>query len=112
MLKKAQINSEASCIHVIRDGDERLLNEENNMKERWKNYFESVFACEDKVADNNVTGIEYMINDGNENEIMVDEIVKSLKRMKVGKAAGYDRVFVRDAEGRWKYSGKPAIPAP
>ncbi|GBP63058.1 hypothetical protein EVAR_87430_1 [Eumeta japonica] len=34
----------------------------------------------------------YMIDDGNKREITMDEIMKALKRMKVGKAAGYDRV--------------------
>ncbi|GBP43766.1 hypothetical protein EVAR_28941_1 [Eumeta japonica] len=33
-----------------------------------------------------------MIDDGNESEITTDEIMKALKRMKVGKAVGYDRV--------------------
>ncbi|GBP63513.1 RWD domain-containing protein 1 [Eumeta japonica] len=44
-----------------------------------------------KVTDN-VTVTEYMIDDGNESEITIDEIMKALKCMKVGKAAGYDRV--------------------
>ncbi|GBP65315.1 hypothetical protein EVAR_48021_1 [Eumeta japonica] len=62
MVRKTRNNSRTSCIHVIRDDDGHLLNEENNMKERRKNYFESVFACEYTVADGNVTVIEYMID--------------------------------------------------
>ncbi|GBP52396.1 hypothetical protein EVAR_4679_1 [Eumeta japonica] len=53
---------------------------------------ESIFACGDTVADDNVTATEYMIDDGNESEITMDEIMKALKRTKVGKAAVYDRV--------------------
>ncbi|GBP35239.1 hypothetical protein EVAR_19459_1 [Eumeta japonica] len=60
--------------------------------ERWKKYFESVFTCEDTVADDNVNATEYMIDDGNENEITIDEIMKAQKATKVGKAYGYDRV--------------------
>ncbi|GBP28991.1 hypothetical protein EVAR_83891_1 [Eumeta japonica] len=41
----------------------------------------------------------------------MDDILKALKHMEDGKAAGYDKSFVRDAEGQWRYSGKPAIPA-
>ncbi|GBP74843.1 hypothetical protein EVAR_55341_1 [Eumeta japonica] len=66
MVKKDQNNSETSCIHLIKDDEGHLLNEENNVKERWKNYFESVFECEDTVADDSVTTTEYVMDDGNE----------------------------------------------
>ncbi|GBP30677.1 hypothetical protein EVAR_75898_1 [Eumeta japonica] len=85
MVKKAQNNSETSYIHVIRDDDGHFLNEENNVKKRWKNYFKNLFVCEDTVADDTVTATEYMIDDGNESEITMDEIMKVLRRMKVGK---------------------------
>ncbi|GBP55009.1 hypothetical protein EVAR_34484_1 [Eumeta japonica] len=71
-------------------------------KERWKNHIESVFACEDTAEDDIVTATEYMIDDGNESEITMDESIKALKRMKVGKATGYDRVWsemLRDGRG-------------
>ncbi|GBP15443.1 Mini-chromosome maintenance complex-binding protein [Eumeta japonica] len=70
---------------VWRDDDGHLLNEKNNVKERWKNYFLSIFACEDTVADDNVTSTEYMIDDANKSEITMDEIMKALKCMKVRK---------------------------
>ncbi|GBP15357.1 hypothetical protein EVAR_80537_1 [Eumeta japonica] len=91
MVKKAQNNSKTSCIHVIRDDDGHLLNKENNVNKRGKNYFESVFAYEE-TAHENVIATEYIIHEGNESEITMDEIMKALKRMKVGKAAGYDKV--------------------
>ncbi|GBP88135.1 Zinc finger SWIM domain-containing protein 8 [Eumeta japonica] len=56
-------------------------NKENSCEERWKNYFGSVFACEDLFADENVTATEYMIDHGN--EIMMDEIMKTLECLKV-----------------------------
>ncbi|GBP78332.1 hypothetical protein EVAR_9338_1 [Eumeta japonica] len=57
----------------------------------WKNCLESFFAYEDAVADDNVTGTEYMIDDGNKSEITMNEVMKALKYMKIGKAAGYDK---------------------
>ncbi|GBP70286.1 General transcription factor II-I repeat domain-containing protein 2B [Eumeta japonica] len=81
------------------DDDGYLLNEENNVKERWKNYFKSVFACNDDVANVNSTATEYVIDDGNESEITMDQIMKALKGMKVGKAAGYDRVSSETQRG-------------
>ncbi|GBP71600.1 hypothetical protein EVAR_10813_1 [Eumeta japonica] len=111
MTKKSRKISETSCINVIRDDDRCLLNEENRTKERCENYFEGVFACEDTVADDSVTATEYMNDDGNEREITMNEIMKALKRMNVGKAAGYDRVSSEMLRGeRWGHSGKPVIP--
>ncbi|GBP93647.1 hypothetical protein EVAR_66716_1 [Eumeta japonica] len=44
-----------------------------------------------RVADGNVTAVVCMIDDGKESEIKMDEIMKALKRMKLAKAAGFDR---------------------
>ncbi|GBP57380.1 hypothetical protein EVAR_27411_1 [Eumeta japonica] len=90
--EKARNNSKTSSIHVIKHDDVHLLNEENNVKWRWKNYDESVFACENTVADDNVTATKYMIEGGNESEITMDEVMIALKCMKIGKAVRYDRV--------------------
>ncbi|GBP40629.1 hypothetical protein EVAR_32671_1 [Eumeta japonica] len=46
----------------------------------------------DAVTDDNVTETENMIDDGNESQITVAEIMKTLGGIKVGKAAGCDRV--------------------
>ncbi|GBP11106.1 hypothetical protein EVAR_79765_1 [Eumeta japonica] len=46
----------------------------------------------DTVANDSVITTECTIDDGNESEITMDEIMKALKRMKVGKAAGCDKV--------------------
>ncbi|GBP53546.1 Transposon TX1 uncharacterized 149 kDa protein [Eumeta japonica] len=47
---------------------------------------------EDTVVDDIITATAYMIDDRNQSEIMMDEIMKALKRMKVGKTTGYDKV--------------------
>ncbi|GBP70209.1 hypothetical protein EVAR_7475_1 [Eumeta japonica] len=61
-------------------------------------------ALEDAVADDNVSATEYVIDEGNESEITMNEIIYALKHMKVGKAAGYDRVSSK----MLKRSGSPA----
>ncbi|GBP50136.1 hypothetical protein EVAR_42817_1 [Eumeta japonica] len=56
-----------------------------------------------------------MIDDENESEITMDEIMKALKRMKIGKAAGYDRVSSEMLKGElntWleqRYGRKPQV---
>ncbi|GBP18298.1 hypothetical protein EVAR_9142_1 [Eumeta japonica] len=86
---------------------ERVIRGKTEIKDRYDRRFSDNFR--DAVADDNVTATEYMIDDGNKR---MDEIMKALKRMEVRKAPGYDKSFVRDAEGWRGYSGKPAVPAP
>ncbi|GBP51546.1 hypothetical protein EVAR_34432_1 [Eumeta japonica] len=76
------------------------MSSKNDVKERWKNYFGRAFAREDRVADDNVTAAEYVIDDGNESKITMYEIMKTLKRMKVGKAAGHDLEKAYEKERR------------
>ncbi|GBP68258.1 hypothetical protein EVAR_48624_1 [Eumeta japonica] len=84
-------NDKISCVVPQLDTEtimnSKVMNNESHVKERWKNYLESVFACDDTV-----TETECMIDDGNEREITTDEIMKALKRMKVGKATRYNKV--------------------
>ncbi|GBP39899.1 hypothetical protein EVAR_83034_1 [Eumeta japonica] len=59
--------------------------EERN--EGWRSLFRySEFAVD------NLTATEYMIDDGNESSITMDEIIKAIKHMNVRKSAGYDRI--------------------
>ena len=77
---------------VVRAEDGCLLSEECKVLERWKGYFESLFSSQDSMQ-----GVgnwaEASFDDPNsdvyeENEIKMDEIVRALRGMKVGKAAG------------------------
>ncbi|GBP34112.1 hypothetical protein EVAR_28246_1 [Eumeta japonica] len=72
---------------------------ENIVKERWNNYFESIFPCKDTVADDYVTATENMIDDGKDSKITMDEIMRALKCMKFGRAARYDRVSLEMLRG-------------
>ncbi|GBP31049.1 hypothetical protein EVAR_77344_1 [Eumeta japonica] len=83
MVKKARNNSEISCIRVIRDDDGHLLNEENNVKGRWKNYFERLFAREDRVADDSS-----FVGDAEGQGGIVASLLHQLLR-NAGKAIGY-----------------------
>ncbi|GBP21249.1 hypothetical protein EVAR_84376_1 [Eumeta japonica] len=63
-------------------------------------------AKKDTAVHGNVTATEYMIDDGNESGITMDEIMKMLKRMKVGKDARYDRVSSEFLRGGAKIVAK------
>ncbi|GBP55253.1 Transcriptional repressor CTCFL [Eumeta japonica] len=64
--------------------------------------YECLGLDELQKLDDKITAIDYMIDDENENAIIMDEIMKALKHMKVGKVAGPDRVLIRDAEWQWR----------
>ncbi|KAI5639199.1 reverse transcriptase (RNA-dependent DNA polymerase) domain-containing protein [Phthorimaea operculella] len=75
----------------IRNQDGSIIKGEECVLKRWKEYFESLFEKEDLVEEMTIQEVEDREIDS---EIDMDEIVKALKSMKSGKAAGYDRVSV------------------
>ncbi|KAI5635653.1 reverse transcriptase (RNA-dependent DNA polymerase) domain-containing protein [Phthorimaea operculella] len=75
----------------IRSQDGSIIKGEECVLKRWKEYFESLFEKEDLVEEMTIQEVEDREIDS---EIDMDEIVKALKSMKSGKAAGYDRVSV------------------
>ncbi|XP_061704212.1 uncharacterized protein LOC133515657 [Cydia pomonella] len=93
-IRLARGNTQNSELNSIKDKNGRLVNEEECILKRWKEYFESLFDREEAntpISDLNES-IEYVSE--NEDSISMDEIVKALKGMKSGKAAGYDKVSV------------------
>ncbi|XP_063543201.1 uncharacterized protein LOC134751686 [Cydia strobilella] len=93
-VRLARGNTQSSELKSIKDKNGRLVNEEECILERWKEYFESLFDKEE--ASTSISELNESIENVSENEdsISMDEIVKALKGMKSGKAAGYDRVSV------------------
>ncbi|KAI5639977.1 reverse transcriptase (RNA-dependent DNA polymerase) domain-containing protein [Phthorimaea operculella] len=90
-IRTARGKTASSELSRIRSQDGSVIKGEECVLKRWKEYFESLFEKEDLVQE--ITILE--VNDiENESEIEMDEIVKALKSMKYGKAAGYDRVSV------------------
>ncbi|XP_048481496.1 uncharacterized protein LOC125489526 [Plutella xylostella] len=95
-VRTARGKSEESKMNVVRDEDGCILNDETLVLKRWKEYFDvseeaSVSSTSDPSQDKD-----------SESEISMDEIMKAMKSMKVGKAAGYDRItmeMLRAGEG-------------
>ncbi|GBP61990.1 Oxysterol-binding protein-related protein 9 [Eumeta japonica] len=93
ILKDKPKDAESTYKDAKINAKEYVKRRKNEIKERYdRRFFLGVSAFEDTLADDNVTATEYMIDDGNKCEITMNEIMNGLKRIKVGKAAGYDRV--------------------
>ncbi|XP_048489161.1 uncharacterized protein LOC125491386 [Plutella xylostella] len=91
LVRKARGKSENTNLDVIRDENGDVLKDENKVLKRWKEYFESLFECTDCRTSSDVE-VENERKVDEENKIIMKEIMEALKRMKVGKSAGYDRV--------------------
>ncbi|CAG9134602.1 unnamed protein product [Plutella xylostella] len=91
LVRKARGKSENTNLDVIRDENGDVLNDENKILKRWKEYFESLFESTDCMTVSDVEVESERIVD-EENKISMKEIMDALKIMKVGKSAGYDRV--------------------
>ncbi|KAI5644408.1 reverse transcriptase (RNA-dependent DNA polymerase) domain-containing protein [Phthorimaea operculella] len=90
-IRTARGKTASSELSRIRSQDGSVIKGEECVLKRWKEYFESLFEKEDLVQEITIPEVNDIEN---ESEIEMDEIVKALKSMKYGKAAGYDRVSV------------------
>ncbi|KAI5644595.1 reverse transcriptase (RNA-dependent DNA polymerase) domain-containing protein [Phthorimaea operculella] len=90
-IKTARGKTASSELSRIRSQDGSVIKGEECVLKRWKEHFESLFEKEDLVQEITIPEVNDIEN---ESEIEMDEIVKALKSMKSGKAAGYDRVSV------------------
>ncbi|CAG9108979.1 unnamed protein product [Plutella xylostella] len=98
LVRKARGKSENTNLDVIRDENGDVLNDENKVLKRWKEYFESLFESTDCMTVSDVEVESERIID-EEYKISMKEIMDALKRIKVGKSAGYDRVSLEMLRG-------------
>ncbi|KAK3571184.1 hypothetical protein QTP86_004892 [Hemibagrus guttatus] len=89
-------------VRVIKDRDGRVLTSEESVQRRWKEYFEELMN-EENEREKRVEGVNSM--EQKVNKIRKDEVRKTLKRMKSGKAVGPDDIPVEV----WKCLGEAAV---
>ncbi|KAK3536844.1 hypothetical protein QTP86_027040, partial [Hemibagrus guttatus] len=78
-------------VRVIKDRDGRVLTSEQSVQRRWKEYFEELMN-EENEREKGVEGVKSV--EQKVNKIRKDEVRKTLKRMKSGKAVGPDDIPV------------------
>lgn len=78
-------------IKCVKDGSGKILCKDDEIKERWKDYFENLMNEE-----NDWNGIlqQAQVNKGLVREISMDEVMKAVGGMKNGKAMGPDGIPV------------------
>ncbi|KAK9127965.1 hypothetical protein Syun_016762 [Stephania yunnanensis] len=96
--KKKQDLSHVRC---IKDENQNVLTREEDIKERWRSYFDSLFndGQVDTIIDENPhqeRNVDYTCN------IRIVEVKEALKRMKIGKACGPDEIPIKV----WKCLGE------
>ncbi|KAK3570562.1 hypothetical protein QTP86_022512 [Hemibagrus guttatus] len=89
-------------VRVIKDRDGRVLTSEESVQRRWKEYFEELMNEENEREKRveEVNSVEQKVD-----KIRKDEVRKTLKRMKSGKAVGPDNIPVEV----WKCLGEAAV---
>ena len=91
-IRYARRRSSTSDLGKIRNSDGSIIKGEECMLKRWKEHFESLFERDETGT--NISPAKNNESEINICEISMEEIMKALKCMKSGKAAGYDRVSV------------------
>ncbi|KAK9148382.1 hypothetical protein Scep_007139 [Stephania cephalantha] len=90
-----------SHVRCIKDENQNVLTREEDIKERWRSYFDSLFndSQVDTIIDENPhqeRNVNYTRNIG------IVEVKEALKRMKIGKACGPDEIPIEV----WKCLGE------
>ncbi|KAK3553397.1 hypothetical protein QTP70_003561 [Hemibagrus guttatus] len=89
-------------VRVIKDRDGRVLTSEESVQRRWKEYFEELMN-EENEREKRVEGVNSV--EQKVDKMRKDEVRKTLKRMKSGKAVGPDDIPVEV----WKCLGEAAV---
>jgi hypothetical protein len=92
-------------IKCIKDGTDRLLVKDKEIKDRWREYFDKLFNGENKGP---ALGLDDSFDDTNRcfvRRIQETEIGEALKRMKGGKTMGPDGIPIEV----WRCLGDRAI---
>jgi hypothetical protein len=92
-------------IKCIKDGTDQLLVKDEEIKDRWREYFDRLFNGEDENPTIELDDSFYDTNRRFVRRIQETEIEKALKRMKRGKAMGPDGIPMEV----WRYLGARAI---
>jgi hypothetical protein len=92
-------------VKCIKDKTERLLTKDENIKNRWREYFDKLFN-----EDNESSSIELDISSDDlnrqfERSIQESKVKNALKKMKGGKAMGLDEISIEV----WRSLGDVAI---
>jgi hypothetical protein len=91
-------------VKCIKDAIERLLTKDEDIKNRWREYFDKLFN-----KDSGSSSIELGISSDDLNRQFVrrigeSEVKDALKRMKGGKAMGPDGITYKSVEDSWRRS--------
>ena len=76
-------------LNVLKDGDGTILTEEKDIKDRWQQYCERLYASQEEVTDQeNDHQLEYE----EDPDILLSEVEQAIKRMRSGKSPGFDNI--------------------
>ncbi|GJM95260.1 hypothetical protein PR202_ga11972 [Eleusine coracana subsp. coracana] len=92
-------------IKCIKDGVDRLLVRDEEIKDRWREYFDKLFNGEEEGP---ILELDDSFDDNNRRfvrRIQETEIEEALKRMKSGKAMGPDGIPIEEANKKQKTPG-------
>ena len=80
-------------LNVLKDENGNILTEDIEIKSRWKQYCEKLYASqEDEAEEADLTNIEDNNIVDNEPDILISEVIHAMKKLKNGKSPGVDNI--------------------
>ena len=83
-------------ISSIKDVDGRLLSDEREVKERWKEYFETLYNDPNPTQNNTLPDILIHPNEEGEANILVCGVYMAIEKLKLHKATGIDGITAEE----------------
>lgn len=88
------------CMGRVRDRQGRIVNEEEEIMKRWREYFEELLNVEDDQQREDIQPEVYEaeveeerhLQEEEEEEVQIEEVLVAVKMLKRGKAAGHDKI--------------------
>ncbi|XP_072019722.1 uncharacterized protein [Amphiura filiformis] len=98
---KALTSKPVPRLNVLKDENGTILTEVEEIKSRWKQYCEKLYASQEDNAEEE-DGVESEDTDS-EPEILLSEVNQAMKRLKNGKSPGIDNIqaeLLKESEGK------------
>jgi hypothetical protein len=93
---KTITGTRTTTMSSVKDKNGKVLTEDNEVKDRWKESFEELFNKASPDDTSILQSIPAIPDEGEEPKILLDEVRLAIKHLKTGKAPGFDGISAEE----------------
>ena len=100
--QRDKASKDVQHVRIIKDGNGKILTNEEDIKKRWKDYYEKLMNHENEREKRTDTPA---VHARSVSKVSREEVQRAMNRMKTGKAVGLDDIPIE----AWRSLGEPAV---